>query len=88
MTRSISFLAYEVAKSQLVNQKEDLKNLRNQASFSAAVNGLVATVFASLASERIVDSFTVEPVYIWFGLEAWLVLMTFGASLCFSILVF
>ncbi|WP_162620407.1 hypothetical protein [Limimaricola cinnabarinus] len=42
-----SKFAYELSYSQLRGQKEDLKSLRNQASYCAAITGLVATIFAS-----------------------------------------
>jgi hypothetical protein len=83
----ISRLAYEVAKSQLVNQKEDLKNLRNQASFSAATTGLIATMFASLASDETIDNFVSRAGLLGDGFEGLLVMLTFGLSICFSILV-
>lgn len=87
MSVEISRLAYEVGKSQLVNQKEDLKNLRNQASFSAATTGLIGTVFASLASDRTIDNFVSRTGLLGDGFEGLLVMLTFSLSICFSILV-
>jgi len=40
---AIGRIAFEIASESLIQQKSDLKNLRNQASFVAAINGLVAS---------------------------------------------
>ncbi len=46
----IEAVAYELSRSQLLSQKDDLRNLRNQASLGAAISGLIATVFSTLVS--------------------------------------
>ncbi|MCB2150648.1 MAG: hypothetical protein KDE06_05315 [Rhodobacteraceae bacterium] len=50
MSKSLAERAFELSYSQLRSQKEDLKSLRNQASFCAAVSGLVASVFVNIAN--------------------------------------
>ncbi|MEQ6202573.1 hypothetical protein ABMC88_05915 [Sulfitobacter sp. HNIBRBA2951] len=87
MSLEIARLSYEVSKSQLVNQKEDLKNLRNQASFCAAITGLIGTVFASLGTSLTLESFTSRIGLLNDGFEGLFVVLTFAMSICFSILV-
>ena len=87
----IERLAFEVAFSQLNGQKEDLRNLRNQASFGAAITGLIATVFATLlsavADDNPITRFTSGVTMIGLSIEAWFVVLSLTASLSFAILV-
>lgn len=84
---TLDALAIEIAQRQLASQKEDLRNLRNQASFSAAVTGIIATFFATLVPET---KLVCSPNCICaFGIriEVWMVLaLVFAAMLC-SVLV-
>ena len=46
--KSLARQAFDVSYGQLINQGDDLKHFRNQASFSCAVTGLIATFFSSV----------------------------------------
>lgn len=48
MTIGVEKVAFEHTLSRLIAQHTDLLNLRNQASISAGITGLVGTLFASL----------------------------------------
>ncbi|MCB1394397.1 MAG: hypothetical protein H6898_11385 [Rhodobacter sp.] len=78
-------LAFDIAFSQLAGQKEDLRNRRNQATFSGAVSSLIASVFASLLGSK--EAFFRDPVFLGFSLEGVLLLLVFTASLVFAIRV-
>ncbi|WP_299687502.1 hypothetical protein [uncultured Tateyamaria sp.] len=45
----LSKRAFELSYNQVRSQKEDLRAIRNQASFAATLTGLVATFFSSIA---------------------------------------
>ena len=87
----IERLAFEVAYSQLNGQKEDLRNLRNQASFGAAITGLIGTVFATLLSamsdDDAITRFKTGATMIGLSIEAWFVIISLTSSLSFAILV-
>ena len=51
MKNEVARNAYQHAVSKLESQRQDIVSLRNQAGISAAVTGLVATVFASFFDE-------------------------------------
>jgi len=77
-------IAFEIARSQLSSQKEDLRNIRNQAGLAGATSGLIATVFASLLD---FESFRAGS-QIWFAgipLQFWLVLVPFVGSVVFLV---
>lgn len=48
-------LAFDLARSQLASQKEDLRALRGQAALAAAISGLFATIFATILVGSDVD---------------------------------
>ncbi|WP_400087200.1 hypothetical protein [Yoonia sp. R78084] len=80
-------ITFDMARAQLLSQKDDLRNLRNQASFGAAITGLIATVFATLLGSEGFRDFRglagdVAPIA-----EIWILLALFASSLFFSILV-
>ena len=79
--------AYELSISQLAAQRSDLVGYRNQASFCAAVSGIIATVFASLGGESLLEKFTQEPVFVSLSLGGFMVLAVFTASNAFAVLV-
>jgi hypothetical protein len=80
-------IAFEVSKFQLSGQKEDLRTLRNQASFGAAISGLIATVFASLVEPSQLQSDAVFVSILGISLEFWFVVLAFSASVGFAIRV-
>ena len=82
-----SKIAFEIAFAQLRGQKEDLRNVRNQASFAAAITGLIATVFASMVPAERVSNLEVGQLILGISLDALLVFILFSASMYFAIMV-
>lgn len=83
----LAIVAYDLARSQLVSQKDDLRNLRNQASFVIAASGIIATVFASLLTDGQIENFLEGSGFLWFSLRGWFVFGTFTGSVVFAALV-
>jgi len=84
---STTRLAYEIATRQLIAQKEDLRNLRNQASFAAAVTGLLATFFATMLGPQVLEDVLGCLYVVGIRLEMWLVVFAITGSICYAILV-
>jgi hypothetical protein len=80
-------LAFEISRAQLYSQKDDLRNFRNQASFSAAFTSLLATVFAGLVEPASLDCGLGEICFL--GLNPLFIAAISGlvGSLCLSVLV-
>jgi hypothetical protein len=73
--------AYELAYGQLRSQKTDLQFFRGQASFAAAVSGIIASVFSSIAGEKFLAATDSEIAsYLGITLVGWLVLLCFALS--------
>lgn len=79
-TSEHAMLAFDLARFQLTTQKEDLKNIRNQAAALAAASGLIATVFSSFAKA---ESLLAAPNYgnvlgfsLWFAVAITLMLIS------------
>ena len=77
--------AYDASYGQLRSQKEDLKSFRAQASFCAAISGLVATAFATIAADNLFSG-DARHQFLGVSLYEWLVLITFVLSIAFAIL--
>lgn len=81
--------AYDLAYGQLRSQKMDLQFFRGQASFAAAVSGLIATVFSSIAGEKfIASSHLATHTFLGMGLMGWLVIGSFALSIGFAVKAF
>ncbi|WP_143076288.1 hypothetical protein [Roseovarius lutimaris] len=80
-------LAYELSVKQLNLQREDLRNIRNQAAFAAAISGLIATVFSSMMGSENVSRLLVGDAFLGLNVESVLLFFTFGGSLAFAIRV-
>lgn len=87
MASSVRELACNIALEQLARQKEDLRSIRNQASFSAAISGLIATVFSTLLAGNGSRAFKEQPDFLWFSIEGWLVIVAFAGSIAFAVQV-
>ena len=86
MSKSLAERAWDLSYSQLRAQKEDLKYLRNQASFCAAVSGLIASVFANLVRSNPQYVFGDSPDgFLGFSLCEVLVIGLFTGSIAFSV---
>lgn len=71
---SFEFEALDMARKQLVSQKEDLRHLRGQAAICAALCGLQGTFFAQVS--RIAEKNVLQcENWCSFGVNAWLVLI-------------
>jgi hypothetical protein len=81
--------AYDLAYGQLRSQKMDLQFFRGQASFAAAVSGLIATVFSSIAGEKFITSGN-QATHSFFGMNliAWLITISFALSVGFAVKAF
>lgn len=75
-------LAYEMAYAQLRGQKDDLRYFRNQATAGAIFSGIVAGMFARLASasEHTEEALGLN-AFLGISVEYWLVFLTFGGSI-------
>jgi hypothetical protein len=81
--------AYDLAYGQLRSQKTDLQFFRGQASFAAAVSGLIATVFSSIAGEKFVTSgHLATHTFLGMGLIGWLITACFALSVGFAVKAF
>lgn len=80
-------LAYELAVKQLSSQKEDLRNLRNQASFAAATSGLVANVFVQIAPIDVFSRRAGDIPLLGIDIRLWFAIIFFGASIALAVLV-
>lgn len=74
-------VALQMSREQLRSQKEDLRHIRGQASFSAALNGAIATIFLTVF-------FTSQDVsgQVFSNVLFFLAICSFLGSLVFSIL--
>lgn len=84
---SIEEIALQMAQSHLLNQNEDLKNYRNQASFCAAILGLIGAVFATLIGGENLANAHLRPCFLGVSLEVLFVLVTFLGGIVFSVRV-
>jgi len=75
---------FEIASRQLLAQKDDLKNLRNQAAITSAISGLVAATGASALGEKGIGGFNIPPHILGMNFAIWLVAGFFFFSLFFS----
>ena len=72
---------------KLQTQRDDLNHLRNQASISAAITGLVATVFATLLRIDDVGSGFYGDFFLGFSAPGVLLLSVFAAAISLCTLV-
>ncbi|MCR9062157.1 MAG: hypothetical protein NXI02_32895 [Rhodobacteraceae bacterium] len=84
---SHAHLSFEIARSQLANRKEDLRGIRNQASFAAALSGLIASVFSSLVPDGQFRSDVLALGWLGVSVEIWFVIISFSGSIAFAIRV-
>lgn len=70
---SVVVRALDIAYDQLRGQKDDLRQLRNQASICAAICGLVGSLFGQLARAAGVSITSCETACA-FGISVWLLL--------------
>lgn len=84
---TVQQIAYHHIIAKLDSQRADIRNLRNQASISAAVSGLIATVFASLVGSGGKIGPLVEGSFLGFSPAAFILFCVFGTSIAFAILV-
>ncbi|WP_164989219.1 hypothetical protein [Roseovarius sp. A46] len=82
-----SQLSYELAVKQLNLQREDLRNVRSQAAFAAAVAGLIATVFSSMVGARDVSTLLRGETFIGLNLQSILLFLCFGGAVAYAIRV-
>lgn len=78
---------FQIARSQLISQREDLRNLRNQASISAALNALIATVFATLVGPEGFKKIGADSLLLGLSLEEVFIFATFFFSVLYAMLV-
>lgn len=84
---STARFAFELAYGQLRGQKEDLKSFRGQASFCAAISGIIATAFSSLAPPSFLSSMSNEGMqFLQITFFEWFVIITLTLSVLFAIL--
>ncbi|MFV8557832.1 hypothetical protein ACNQ62_07140 [Sulfitobacter sp. SBS6] len=79
-------IAFELAYGQLRSQKEDLQFFRGQASFAAAVAGLISTVFATILGDQIVSS--TGMTFLGLSPVSWIIFTCFSLSVGFSVKAF
>lgn len=77
-------LAFDHIVMKLQSQREDIVNIRNRASISAAITGLIATFFAAaIGPERLLQTIHGDALF-GFSLQALLLLFVFSASIACS----
>lgn len=79
-------IAFDLAYGQLRSQKADLQFFRGQASFAAAVSGLISTVFATILGEKLLNPTGI----VFFGLSpiGCIILICFALSVAFAVKAF
>jgi len=83
----IERIAFDHIIHKLDSQRNDIQNIRNQAAISAAVTGLVASVFSTLTTDNfLVISFFGEG-FLGFTYPAILLILTFGGAIVTAALV-
>ncbi|MBW0157703.1 hypothetical protein [Sedimentimonas flavescens] len=83
-TEGFSREVFEIASRQLAAQKEDLKNIRNQAAITSALTGLVAATGASALGEAGLSGHNLPPHILGMGAAVWIVFGFFFFALFFS----
>ena len=78
---------FEHAVMRLQSQREDISNIRNRASISAAITGLVATVFATAIGSDQLSQRLVGDFFLGFSLPAMLLFLVLSSSIAMSGLV-
>ncbi|QCO57001.1 hypothetical protein EOK75_14500 (plasmid) [Pseudorhodobacter turbinis] len=82
-------IAYELAYGQLRSQKADLQFFRGQASFAAAISGLIASVFSSIAGTKfLIPGADLAHSFLGIGVAGWLVISCFALSITFAVKAF
>ena len=84
---SASQLSYDLAVKQLNLQREDLRNVRNQAAFAAAIAGLIATAFSSMLEAKDFGSLIRGQAFVGLNLESILLFSCFFGAVAFAIRV-
>ena len=85
----VAKMAYDLAYGQLRSQKMDLQFFRGQASFATAVSGLIATVFSSIAGEKLLTSSSISShSFLGIDLIGWIVMSFFTLSIGFALMAF
>lgn len=87
MSDRLKHAALSEAISNLRSQKEDLRNVRSQSAFSATISSIIASVFASMISGRDLDPLFSGLTILGVNFIFWVSILSFGASLYFSIIV-
>ena len=80
-------IAFELITAKLETQRNDIQNLRNQAAISAAVTGLLATVFASVAEATGASTMILGNDFLGFTINGILLISCITLSLAFSVMV-
>lgn len=80
-------IAFDHMISKLDAQRLDLQNIRNQAAISAAVNGVIASVFAPIVPPEIFHNALDVEAHFGTTFVAILLIVVFAASLVLSIRV-
>jgi hypothetical protein len=80
-------LSYDLAVKQLNLQREDLRTLRNQAAFAAAVSGLVASVFSSMLDQDKASAILSGNAFLGLNVASLLLFVCFGGALAYAIRV-
>ncbi|QPZ90360.1 hypothetical protein [Thioclava electrotropha] len=75
---------FDLASRQLASQKEDLRNLRNQAAISSAITGLVAATGANALGDVGLAGYNLPPHILGMNFAIWLVAGLFFFALFFS----
>lgn len=84
---SVEKIAFENIVKKLDAQRADINNLRNQASVSAAVTGLIGAVFASIVGPAALADGVRGDFILGFSLPAVFLFLVFAASIAFAVLV-
>ncbi|MGH1355544.1 MAG: hypothetical protein ACRBBS_10750 [Thalassovita sp.] len=79
--------AFDVSIENLKGQKEDLRSVRSQSAFSAAIASLIASFFGGMVGSSGIDILVSDSGVWGFRLEFLLAMVAFSSSIGCSILV-
>lgn len=81
-------VAYDNIVRKLDGQRADLSALRNQASISAAITGLIGTLFATLLGPEAANELVVGNEFLGFSLVGvFLIVSIFGSVVCSALVL-